>query len=228
MYWSENKDKKAEFIVPDNIVDVVFNIQGKAVPLDNAHALSSAIEQLLPWVAENPQIGIHQIYGAESGNGWLRPENTENEVLYLSRRQKLILRIPKEQLAETQQLTGQTLTVDEYELKIGQSVVRKLSEMNIIFARHVVVNGQEQSEDEFMQACAAQCNALGIEVKKMMCGLERTIQLPGRQLITRGLMLADLEKEDSIKLQENGLGMERKLGCGLFVPQKGIDTANPD
>jgi len=228
MYWSDNKDKKAEFVIPDDIVDVVFNIQGKSVPLDNASALSTAIERALPWTAEHDKIGIHQIYGAESGNGWLRPENTDNEVLFLSRRQKLTIRVAKEQLDEIQQLTGVTLAIDGHELTVGKSVIRKLSDMNIIFARHVVATGDSQSEDEFMQTCVEQCSSLGIDVKKMMCGLERTIRLPSKQLITRGLMIADLEKADSIKLQEHGLGVERKLGCGLFLPQKGIETANPD
>jgi CRISPR/Cas system CSM-associated protein Csm4 (group 5 of RAMP superfamily) len=41
-------------------------------------------------------------------------------------------------------------------------------------------------------------------------------------------MLADLELEESLKLQEAGLGPGRKLGCGLFLPQKGIKPVNPD
>ncbi len=228
MYWSEDKDVKSEFVIPENVVDVVFNLQGKAVPLDNAHALSKAIEQVLPWVADDEQIGIHQVFGAESGNGWLRPENAENEILYLSRRQKLTIRVPSEKLNDIQDLTGKTLMVDGYELSVGKSVVRKLSDMNIVFARHVVVSEASLSEDAFVQACVEQIRECGVQIKKMMCGRERRIQLPDRQLITRGLMLADLEKADSVKLQEKGIGVGRKLGCGLFLPQKGIDAVNPD
>ena len=40
-------------------------------------------------------------------------------------------------------------------------------------------------------------------------------------------MLADLLPEDSVKLQEVGLGPARKLGCGLFMPQKDIKAVNP-
>ncbi len=228
MYWSEDKDTKSEFVIPENVVDVVFKLQGKAIPLDNAHALSKAIEQVLPWVADDEQVGIHQVFGAESGNGWLRPENTESGILYLSRRQKLTLRIPRERLNDIQSLSGKTLVVDGYELSVGKSVVRKLSDMNIVFARHVVVSEASLSEDMFIQACAEQIKEQGIQIKKMMCGRERYIQLPDRKLITRGLMLADLEKADSVKLQENGIGVGRKLGCGLFLPQKGIDAVNPD
>ena len=228
MYWSENNDKKDEFVIPDNIVDVVFAVQGKAVPLDNAYALSNAIEQHLPWIADEQRLGIHQIYGAESGNGWLRPENTDNEILYLSRRQKLTLRVPKERLDDIQNLTGKILNIGDFELTVGKFSVRKLSDMNIVFARHVVVDEAAQSEEEFMQACANSIKELGISIKKMMCGRERTIQLPDKKLVTRGLMIADLEKQESVKLQEAGLGTGRKLGCGLFLPQKGIDAVNPD
>jgi hypothetical protein len=37
-------------------------------------------------------------------------------------------------------------------------------------------------------------------------------------------MVADLEAEESVALQQQGLGQGRMLGCGLFVPHKGIDT----
>jgi len=228
MYWTEDKETKSEFVISDNVVDVVFNLQGKAIPLDNAHALSKAIEQFLPWIQEDKDIGIHQVFGAESGNGWLRPENSENEVLYLSRRQKLTIRVANERLSDIQSLTGKTLMVDNYELIIGKSVVRKLSDMNIVFARHVVVSEAGLSEDAFMQACAEQIREYGIRIKKMMCGRERYIQLPDKKLITRGVMLADLEKAESVALQEKGIGVGRKLGCGLFLPQKGIDAVNPD
>lgn len=227
MYWTEENENKDEFVISDDIVDVVFSVQGKSIPLDNAYALSNAIEQVLPWVADDDQLGIHHIFGAESGNGWLRPENAENEILYLSRRQKLTIRIVKERLSDIQALTGQTLLVDEHLLTVGKSNVRKLSDMNIVFARNVVVESG-MSEDDFMKACVEQLKDLGINVKKMMCGRERIIQLPDSPLITRGLMIADLEKAESVKVQEQGLGVGRKLGCGLFLPQKGIDPVNPD
>ena len=228
MYWSEDSGKKEEFIIPDNIVDVVFSVKGKSIPLDNAHSLALAIEKVLPWVANDNLVGIHQVFGAESGNGWQRPENTDNEILHLSKRQKLTIRVPNERIQDIQDLSGQTLDLDGYALGVGKSTVRKLSDMNIVFARHVVVDEAGQSEDAFMRASMEQLQQLGIQVKKMMCGRERYIQLPDKKLITRGLMIADLEKMESIRLQEKGIGIGRKLGCGLFLPQKGIDAVNPD
>jgi hypothetical protein len=35
-------------------------------------------------------------------------------------------------------------------------------------------------------------------------------------------MVADLEPEQSVLLQQAGLGDGREFGCGLFIPHKGI------
>ena len=35
-------------------------------------------------------------------------------------------------------------------------------------------------------------------------------------------MLAGLTPEQSLALQRQGLGAERKLGCGVFIPHKDI------
>jgi hypothetical protein len=40
-------------------------------------------------------------------------------------------------------------------------------------------------------------------------------------------MIADLDSETSIKIQQLGLGKGRELGCGLFLPHKSIKTLKP-
>ncbi len=225
MYWSEDTDDKQEVVVPTNVLDVVYSISCKCIPMEHAHALSEALQQALPWLAEEETAGIHQVYGAESGNGWERPDT---DVLYLSRRQKLILRLPKERLEDAKSLSGETLDIEGYTLKVGDLLTtRKLSDLPTLFARHVL--GEDgQTEEEFLAQAVRQLEALGIKVKKMMCGKEGVIHLPDSTLHTRSLMLADLELEESVKLQEVGLGSGRKLGCGLFLPQKGIKAVKPD
>ena len=224
MYWNENSEENKEVLVPDNVLDVVYSISCKCIPMEHAHALSEALLQVLPWLAEEENAGIHQVHGAESGNGWERPDT---EVLYLSRRQKLTLRLPKTRLEEAKSLAGQTLDIGGYTLKVGELTTRKLSDLPTLFARHVL--GEDgQSEEEFLAQAVTQLTAMGINVKKMMCGKESVIQLPDGELYARSLMLADLELEESVKLQEVGLGPGRKLGCGLFLPQKGIKPVNPD
>ena len=63
---------------------------------------------------------------------------------------------------------------------------------------------------------------MGIRPRKMLCGIERLIRTPDGLLRTRSLMVADLSPDESVALQAEGLGPERALGCGLFLPHKDI------
>ncbi|MDH5395399.1 MAG: type I-MYXAN CRISPR-associated protein Cas6/Cmx6 [Gammaproteobacteria bacterium] len=226
MFWNEDK-KTEKFEIPDDVVDVSFAIKCKCLPLEHMHALSESLHDALPWLEEEKLAGIHPIYGAESGNGWVRPEDP-NELLYFSRRQKMTLRLPKERLTEADTLIGQTLSVAGYDLEIGKSSVKKLSDLPTNFCRSVMTE-QSMGEDDFLNWAYAELKSLNITVRKMMAGKERVVTLPhGEDLVTRSLMLAELEQAESVRLQQHGIGGGRKLGCGLFLPQKDIKAVNSD
>ena len=226
MFWNEDK-KTEKFEIPDDVVDVSFAIKCKCLPLEHMHALSESLHDALPWLEEEKLAGIHPIYGAESGNGWVRPEDP-NELLYFSRRQKMTLRLPKERLTEADTLIGQTLSVAGYDLEIGKNSVKKLSDLPTNFCRSVMTE-QSMGEDDFLNWAYAELKSLNITVRKMMAGKERVVTLPhGEDLVTRSLMLAELEQAESVRLQQHGIGGGRKLGCGLFLPQKDIKAVNSD
>jgi len=65
-----------------------------------------------------------------------------------------------------------------------------------------------------------------IAPKKMMAGRKHVIQTTDGPLPSRMLMLAELELDASLRLQKEGLGPGRKLGCGIFIPHKGIEAVN--
>jgi CRISPR-associated protein Cas6 len=221
VFWSEENDEQEQFVVPDNVLDVVFSVKDcPCLPAEHAHALSQALHQALPWLEEEERVGVHPIYGAESGNGWQRPEDPDAPI-YLSRRQKMTLRVPQERVEDILQLSGQTLEIDDYTLTVGEGKTRLLSDLPTLFARNVATE-PGLDEDAFLARVAEELRELDIQVKKMMASIERDIRTPAGPVHTRGLMLADLKPEDSVRLQEEGLGPHRKLGCGLFIPQKGI------
>jgi hypothetical protein len=58
----------------------------------------------------------------------------------------------------------------------------------------------------------------------MMTGLPHQISTKNGELQSRTLMLANLDINDSVRLQQFGLGPGRKLGCGIFLPHKGIEA----
>ncbi len=224
MFWNEERDEKPQFQVPDRVQDVIYRIDCKSIPQEHAHELAEALRAALPWLDAEPEAGIHPLLGAESGNGWERPDT---DVLYLSRRQRLTLRLPKHRLDDAAALVGQTLDIGGHPLTVGRFTTRKLSDLPTLFAKGVVAEPGE-SEQAFMERIADELRALDIRIRKMMCGKEGQIQTPDGPLLTRSLMLAELDREESVRLQEKGLGPGRHYGCGLFLPQKDIKPVRPD
>lgn len=224
MFWEEEKDENTPFVVPDDVVDLVFNINCKCLPLDHAFSFSTAVLAALPWLEDEEQAGIHLIHGAETGNGWIRPEDTENALLHLSRRSRMTLRVPGHRIEDAQALSGESLEIDGYPLEVGGSKVRLFSTLPTQFARYVVIPEGVDPDDEaaFMEAAVEQLRELDVRVRKMLCGRAHTLRHPQGDLQTRSIMLADLEVEEAIRLQQNGIGPHRTMGCGLFIPHKGI------
>lgn len=223
MFWQEEENDVDRFVVPEDIVDISFSIACKTLPVDHAHALSEAVKAALPWFGEEPQAGLHLIHVADSGNGWERPQG-EDELLYLSRRTKLTLRVPQHRVEESQALTGQTLDVAGNTMEVGKSSIRLLSTSTTLYARYVAAASREQSEDEFIAELVAELKQAGLRFKKVLCGKENNIDTPDGPMVTRSLMVADLPLEDAVRLQEIGVGSHehKKMGCGLFIAHKAV------
>ncbi|RUA07138.1 MAG: type I-MYXAN CRISPR-associated protein Cas6/Cmx6 [Gammaproteobacteria bacterium] len=220
MFWQEDI-KEEHFTLPSSIQDAVFSIRSKILPMDHAYLLSQALLKHLPWLAE-VNAGIFDISVAD-GNGW---EQDESGLYYPSKRSRLNIRVPQEKLKETQALSGTTLDLGEYSIKLIKALDSKLmSDMQIVFAKRVACD-KGVSEEAFLQTSFNQLQALGIQPKKMMAGLERNTETPNGTIHTRSLMVASLRKVESVTLQEQGIGEHRLLGCGLFLPQKGIESVN--
>lgn len=224
MYWQEAKENE-RYVVPDDIVDLAFSIQCRCLPVDHSYSLSQAISAALPWFADEPDAGLHTIHVAESGNGWMRPDDPQ-ALLHLSRRTKLMLRLPKRRIADAGRLTGRTLDIGGNAMQVEKAVVRPLSAITTLFSRYIV-SGEGMDEMAFMREAQALLADMGIKPKKMLCGIERVIATPERKIHTRSLMLADLSVEESVRLQQRGLGPGRTLGCGLFLPHKDINEVRP-
>jgi len=223
MFWQED-DSDKPFQVPDDIVDVLFSIDCKRLPVDHAHALSAALKDTLPWVSENPAIGVHTVHVAGSQNGWERPEHGSEQHLIVSRRTKLTIRVPRERMdALIEELRGKTLDVAGCPMTIGEGKIRPLSKETTIFARYVVSRPGDD-EEQFLSWAAGELRAMGIGVRKALCGKQTPLVTPNGTVHTRSLMLADLSQEDSVRLQQAGLGPYREMGCGIFIPHKGIDS----
>ena len=217
MYWQEETDQE-RYAVPDDVMDLLFSVRCPTLPVDHAWNLSEQIRQVLPWFANESVAGLHLIHGADSGNGWERPEGAD-QLLHLSRRTKLTLRWPNHRLRDAEQLSGRVLNVAGHSMEVGESKPRPLSMTNIVYARYVVT-GHDQSEEEFIEWAVETLNSKRVKFKKILCGKQTELATPNGPLKTRSLMVANLSQEDAVVLQQEGIGPHRSLGCGLFIPQK--------
>nr|AFI78453.1 CRISPR-associated protein, Cas6-related [uncultured bacterium ws138B4] len=227
MFWSDEDDKNKGFSIPDDVVDLSFRITSPTLPLDHAHALSSGLLEKLPWLKEEKFAAIHLIHGAASGNGWFRPEDVQSELLHLSRRTRMRLRLPKQRLDDARELTGKTLDVAGHPLEVGKADVCLLSSLSTLFARYVV-SSEDLDETQFLQEAARELKSIGVSSRKLLGGITHSLYFPETPIFTRSLMVAELEPEQSIRLQQTGLGEGRTFGCGIFLPHKGIKAVKQE
>ena len=224
MFWQDEK-RPADFAVPDDVVDVVFSVDCRELPVDHAHSLSTAIRRAAPWISEEAEIGVHTVHVAGSQNGWERPAHGTETRLLLSKRTKLTIRAPKHAVDRlSHDLCGAALDVDGCPLKIREAHTRLLSKQGTLQARYVVAESVDEGDEAFLSRMARELGALGIRVRRALCGRTNLLMTPAGPIATRSLMLADLSPDESVLLQRRGLGPLRQMGCGIFIPHKGIDS----
>ena len=203
------------------VIDAVFRLSGRWLPVDHAWALRAAVVEILPWLGDEPDAGIHSIHGAASGNGWERPGSEPGALLNLSRRTPLVLRVPARRAGDVAALCGRQLDVGGCALTVGTLQPRRLRPAGAVFARYVV-DEDGGGEERFIEHVTADLEARSITVKKLLCGRSSRIESGHGPRTARGLLIADLDARESLAIQHRGIGPGRLLGCGLFVPHKDV------
>ena len=187
-------------------IDLAFRLTGSAVPVDHGYALYAALSRILPEIHATKDIGVQPIRGVYSGKG----------TLHLADFSRLILRLPYEQIQAYLKLAGKRLAVDDHPLSVGVPEVRTLRPVVRLRARLVTIKGFLQ-EEEFLAAAKRQLAQLGISGQAHLW-TRRTLRVRDQQIVGFEMGVTQLTAEESLTLQEQGLGGRRKMGCGVFVP----------
>ena len=189
--------------------DIQFELKGDALPLDNAWALYQGLLSIAPWLPEEEALGIHPIQGADTGGG----------EMILNRRAKLVVSSPAARLDELARLRGPSFTVGGHTLTLGASKIKALTQHTPLYA-HTVCTGSENEQD-FTRDILRELDAMNITTR-FICGRPQKF-FDGEKIATGySLMLHGLPIEHAIRVQQQGLGLHRKLGCGIFIPHKSI------
>jgi CRISPR-associated protein Cas6 len=190
-----------------SMVDLAFAVVGDALPRDHRRALAEALEQRLPWLAEQPGTGVHRL-NVSAGGG---PR------ALLSQRTRLTLRVPRARAAEACALAGAELRLGDAALRLGAAQWRELMPWGTLYAHVVALEDPDDDELAFLRSVDAELTRLDV-TGRPICG--RLQVLEAGTLRGYSLMLDQLSAADALRLLDAGVGSHRHLGCGLFVPHK--------
>lgn len=210
------------------IVDVHFSLQGKEIPADHGYHLLSAVAKHIPFIHDNQDVGIHHISGLFTGS----------RTLILTSKSRLIIRLPSERIVNVLPLSGKILELNGSTINVGVPSPKALIPASRLFSRLVVIKGFMDPEP-FIEAAKRQMTEAGLKAmpslveQQKVAGanegnrygthspfLRRTIRIRDKEIVGFALRVEGLTAEESILLQERGLGGRRRFGCGVFIPDR--------
>lgn len=221
-------------------IDLCFRLQGHHLPADHGYALYAAVTSVLPALhgsnrpADGSPNGLSRLAIAP-----IRGTVIGNRMLALQPDSRLVLRVDSDRIGEMLSLAGKRLSIDGYDVFVGVPEVRPLTPAARLYSRLVTIKGFLEP-GPFLEAVRRQLEALGIKgspaipVRRGQQSLEgqnssesattpyvrRTLRIRDKEVVGFALEVSQLTAEESLRLQEAGLGGRRLLGCGYFVRGK--------
>lgn len=186
-------------------VDLAFRLTGTKLPVDHGYALYSALSRILPEIHEAKNIGVHPIRGTYCGKGELMLRDSS----------RLLIRMESERIGEFLKLAGKMLEINSHTLRVGIPEVRLLRPRASLYSRLVTIKGFMEPET-FLKSVQRQLEKLGVEAE-IQVGERRTLRVKDKQVVGFEVAGEGLDAEDSLRLQETGLGGRRHMGCGVFL-----------
>jgi len=188
-------------------------VQGKIIPADHGYLLYSAISKLISDNHETENLAICGISGI--------PDQKRN--LHLDKTSKLRIRIEHENLPIFLKLAGKSLSIGDSKINLAIPNVSILKPRKDLYSRLVTIKGFTEAEP-FIEAVKRQLINLEIHkepilFKNQSTGkyIRKTSRIHGKEIVGYPVLLTNLDPDESIKIQINGIGGRRKMGCGNFV-----------
>mgnify|MGYP005863670411 CR=1 FL=1 len=207
------------------VVDLSFPVIGRQLPIDHGYALYGAICRALgPLLHDRDAVGIVPIPGLRATPA----------TLSISERSRLRIRTPAEHIPALLALAGKPLEIDGHRIRLGAPQTFALTPAASLAARLVTIKGFREPEP-FLEAARRQLDALSIRGKPSIplrrtgvhAGkpLRRILRIKDKKVVGFAMVVSELAAEESLTLQERGLGGRRHMGCGLFVPWKRLERS---
>jgi CRISPR-associated protein Cas6 len=198
-------------------LDLTFStVCPSAIPADHGYLLYSAVSRALPEAHQADGYGIHPLRGRQLGG----------RTLQLTERSRLVIRTEAEHIARFLPLSGKPLRLLDRTLRVGVPQVRPLVPAAALRSRLVTIKLAEAisqspaaAAESFRAAAARQLADLGIAREAALSlGKRRTLRIKDKEVVGYEVLVEGLAAEESLRLQSEGLGGRRHMGCGIFVP----------
>ncbi len=197
-----------------NAIDLSFAVTADGpLPADHAFPLYAAVTTRLPDLHGADGYGLHPIRGRQIGNRLVEPQAWS----------RLVVRTAAERIAEFLPLSGETLRVGPAALSVGVPTVEPLRPSPALRSRLVTIKLREAlSPESFAAGVRRQLDALDVSPSATATvGRQRTVRIKDREILGFEVVLEGLSAEDSLLIQQAGIGGRRVLGCGVFTPLGG-------
>jgi CRISPR-associated endonuclease/helicase Cas3 len=209
----------------NHIINLVFPVKGTTLHADHNHRLLGSLSEKIPQLHNIDGLAINTISGIPDKQG----------KIVLTSSSRLYLRLPVEAIAIVYPLAGQTLTIGENQIKLGNPELQTLQGCESLKARLVTIKGYTEPMS-FLEVANRQLQALEItgkigipannegQPKRLTLKINKPNQKRSYTIVGFSVAVSDLTEEDSIKLQIHGLGGKRRLGCGVFYPNIRVNS----
>lgn len=202
------------------VIDLAFEIRGTTIPIDYGYALFSTLSRVVPQLHGDRRVGVHPIRGMH-----LSPRE-----LTLVPQSRIRLRMPSELIGGYLELGGKTLDLEGARVEVGMPRSEPLRPCPALKARLVTI-GRITEPTTFEASLRRQLTELGVTATPSFLpstdplGREgpsrRILRIKQRKIIGYPITIAGLTAEESLIVQEHGLGSRRRMGCGVFVRHGG-------
>jgi CRISPR-associated protein Cas6 len=213
------------------MVDLVFPVIGSRLPTDHGYALYGAMSRLLPCLHDGSvPFGFVPITGAPVGRGLLQIE---------ARQSRLRLRVPAHDIPRVLPLAGKRLEMDGHGVRLAVPQVEALQPVTELIARTVAINYEFNEQafltvEGFLQSARRQLAKLAIKgICRVPEGFDRdgrkvpirrVVRIKDVRIVCFPLLVDGLKPDESLRLQEQGIGGRRRMGCGVFIPARSQES----
>ena len=182
-----------------------------AIAVDHGYHLYAGLSSALSTVHSENGIAVHPICGRQIGD----------RMLQLMPWSTIKVRTPQERIGDLVGLAGKSITIGDLQVRLGVPKVQGLEPATALRSRLVTIKGFQDAET-FAQAVRRQLDTLEISERVILTiGKRRTLRVRDKEVVGFEVILEGLTANESIAIQEEGLGGRRHMGCGVFVAAKG-------